>query len=102
MKKQPAPILNLKSLIFNQTGFTALAFITVLGLFLAIVLALIGTGTIKLPGNAGIPVSPIPLSNPVEDDEACTDPNNADCDQNLDNDPEDLTPEEIKRALEEN
>lgn len=84
-----------------QTGFTALAFVTVLGLFLAVTLALIGTGVIKLPGNAGIPTSPIPISSPVEDDEACNDPYNADCEDELYNDPEDLTPAQIQALLEE-
>lgn len=85
----------------SARGFTALAFVTVLGLFLAVTLALIGTGAIKLPGNAGIPTSPIPMSDPIEDDEACNDPYNADCEDELYNDPEDLTPAQIQALLEE-
>ncbi|MBI2593222.1 hypothetical protein HYW44_01090 [Candidatus Daviesbacteria bacterium] len=87
--------------IFSQGGFSSLAFVTVLGLVLAAVLALVGTGTIKLPGNSKIPISPIPVSDPVEDDEACNDPYNADCENEMGN-PEDLTPEEIQKALKEN
>lgn len=79
-------------------GFSSLAFVTVLGLVLAAALGLVGTGVIKLPGNAKIPVSPIPLSDPVEDDTACNDPYNADC-ENVTDDPEDLTPEEIQKAI---
>lgn len=86
----------------NIKGFSALAVLTVIGLFLAIVLALVGTGTIKLPGNNQLAVSPIPISDPVEDDEACNDPYNADCESELTNDPEDLTPAQIQKALEEN
>lgn len=82
-------------------GFSALAVLTLLGLVLATVLALVGTGVIKLPGDTKLAVSPIPISDPIEDDEACNDPYNADC-EILDNDPEDLTPEQIQRALEEN
>lgn len=92
----------LTALKFNQQGITALAFLTILGLFLAVSLALIGTGAIKLPGNAKIPVSPLPISDPVEDDEACNDPYNADCEQFLDNDPENLTPQQIQAELEKN
>lgn len=86
----------------KQRGITALAVLTLLGLFLAVSLALVGTGTLKLPWNAQIPVSPIPISDPVEDDEACNDPYNADCEEELEGDPEDLTPEEIQKALEGN
>jgi len=86
----------------SEQGFTALAFLTVLGLFLAVTLALVGTGTIKLPGGANLAVSPIPISDPVEDDETCNDPYNAECDPDLENDPEDLTPAQIQKALEEN
>jgi hypothetical protein len=85
----------------TEFGFSALAVLTVLGLFLAISLALVGTGTIKLPGGANLAVSPIPVSDPVEDDEACNDPYNADCEDELENDPEDLTPAQIQKALEE-
>ena len=88
--------------ISSQRGITALSVLTVLGLFLAISLALIGTGTLKLPFNAKIPVSPLPVSDPVEDDEACNDPKNADCEPFIYNDPEDLTPEQIKQELEKN
>lgn len=88
--------------LYPQQGFTALAFVTILGLFLAITLALVGTGAIQLPGNAGIPTSPIPFSDPVEDDEACNDPYNADCeDQLYGEDPENLTPQQIQALLEE-
>ena len=83
-----------------QKGITALAVLTILGFFLAVSLALVGTGTIKLPGGANLAVSPIPVSDPVEDDEACNNPNNAECELDLENDPEDLTPAEIQRALE--
>lgn len=83
-----------------QKGITALTVLTVLGLFMAVALALIGTGTIKLPGNAGIPISPIPISDPVEDDESCNNPKSADCEHFLYNDPEDLTPEQIQQELE--
>lgn len=100
MKKTTAPLFTLHSLLFTSRGFSSLAFLTVLGLFLAITLALVGTGTIKLPGKAKIPVSPIPFSDPQEDDEACNDPYNADCETLQD--PEDLTPEQIQRALEGN
>lgn len=86
----------------SETGFSSLAFLTVLGLFLAITLALIGTGTIKLPGNKNLAISPIPISDPVEDDEACNDPYNADCEQDLKNDPENLTPAQIQQELEKN
>ena len=85
----------------EPNGFTSLAFITVLGLFLAIILALVGTGTIKLPGGANLAVSPIPISDPVEDDQDCSDPTNAECEPDLVNDPEDLTPAQIQRTLEE-
>ena len=99
IKKPASPITHNPSLL-TQRGITALAFLTVLGLFLAVSLALVGTGTLKLPWGAQIPVSPIPVSDPVEDDEACNDPANADCEPFIYNDPEDLTPEEIRRALE--
>ena len=102
MKNQPAQkifFIPLSSFV-NQKGISALAVLTILGLFLAVALALVGTGTIKLPGNAGIPVSPIPISDPIEDDEACNDPKNADCEQFIDNDPEDLTPKQIQQELE--
>lgn len=82
----------------SQTGFSSLAFIAVLGLFLALTLGLIGTGVIKLPGNKGIPVSPIPVSDPVEDDRACNDPFNADCERVMQNDPENLTQTQIKNS----
>ena len=82
-----------------KNGFSALAVLTVLGLILATTLALVGTGIIKLPGNTKLAVSPIPVSDPVEDDEACNDPYNADC-ESTNHDPEDLTPAEIQRALE--
>jgi hypothetical protein len=87
--------------LYNLKGFTSLAAVAIIGLVLALFLGLFGTGVIKIPGSNGIPVSPIPVSDPVEDDLACNDPYNADCDQ-LSNDPEDLTPEEIQKALEEN
>jgi hypothetical protein len=85
----------------TSRGFSSLTFLTVLGLFLAIALALIGTGMIKLPGNTQLAVSPIPISDPIEDDEACNDPKNADCEHFIYNDPEDLTPAQIQKALEE-
>lgn len=85
----------------DSRGITALAALTIIGFILAASLALIGTGTIKLPGNASIPTSPIPISDPVEDDQSCNDPSNAECDTTLENDPEDLTPAQIQRALEE-
>ncbi len=104
MMKKPAPQLYAirYTLYAFQKGFSALAFLTILGLFLAVTLALVGTGTIKLPGGAKLAVSPIPISDPVEDDETCNDPYNAECDPDLENDPEDLTPAQIQRALEEN
>lgn len=92
-------ILNFKFQI-NEKGISALAVLTIIGLFMAVSLALIGTGTIKLPGNAGIPVSPIPISDPIEDDESCSNPDNADCEHFIYNDPEDLTPEQIQQELE--
>lgn len=82
-------------------GFSALAVLTVLGLVLATVLALVGTGVIKLPNDTKLAVSPIPVSDPVEDDEACNDPYNADC-ETINHDPEDLTPAQIQKALEQN
>lgn len=81
-------------------GFSSLAFLVVIGLVLAITLALFGTGSIKLPGNTNLAVSPLQISDPVEDDEACSDEFNADCEQ-LNNDPENLTSEEIKKLLED-
>lgn len=81
-------------------GFSSLATVAVMGLLMALFLGLVGTGVVKLPGSNGIPTSPIPISDPVEDDEACNDPFNAEC-EDLDNDPEDLTPAEIQKALEE-
>ncbi len=89
------------SKIPDQHGITALAILTILGLFLAVSLALVGTGTIKLPGGANLAVSPIPISDPVEDDETCQDESNAECDFELDNDPEDLTPAQIEQLLQE-
>lgn len=83
-----------------KSGFSSLAAVALIGLVLAVFLGLIGTGTIKIPGSKGLPVSPLPVSDPVEDDEACNDPYNADCEA-LQNDPEDLTPEQIQKALEE-
>lgn len=96
--KKPAQKLfsNLYSLISNQRGFSSLATVAILGLLLALFLGLVGTGAVKLPGSAGIPVSPLPVSDPIEDDEACNDEFNADCEKYLANDPENLTPEEIK------
>lgn len=90
----------MKNTAFNLKGFTSLAAVAIIGLVLALFLGLFGTGVIKIPGSNGIPVSPIPVSDPVEDDQACNDPENAECDQ-LGNDPEDLTPEEIQKALQE-
>lgn len=84
----------------NSLGFSSLAVVAVMGLLMALFLGLVGTGVVKLPGSNGIPTSPIPISDPVEDDEACNDPFNAEC-EDLDNDPEDLTPAEIQKALEE-
>lgn len=84
-----------------EPGFSSLAAVAVIGLLLALFLGLVGTGLISIPGSNGIPVTPIPLSDPVEDDEACNDPFNADCEQFLENDPEDLTPDEIRKLLEE-
>lgn len=101
MIKKSARLLTLNSSLFSARGFSALAVLTVLGLIIATTLALVGTGVIKLPGNAKLAVSPIPISDPVENDEACNDPYNADC-ENINHDPEDLTPEEIQRALEKN
>ena len=98
-KKQVELTMNYEPITNNQTGFSSLAFVTVFGLFLAITLASIGTGAIKIPGSNGIPISPITVSDPVEDDEACNDPYNADCERF--NDPEDLTPQQIQKALEE-
>lgn len=92
--------LKLAGIKLGQKGITALVFVTVFGLFLATTLTAIGTGLIKLPGDASIPVSPIPISDPVEDDEACNDPYNADCEE-LDNNPEDLSPAQIRKLLEE-
>jgi hypothetical protein len=92
-----------KSGMTQQKGMTALAALTIMGLFLAVFLALVGTGTLKLPGNGGIPTSPIPnLSDPVEDDEACNDPYNAECELDIENDPENLTPAQIQQELEKN
>ena len=102
MKKSAQKLYPLPFTLYPSKGFSALAVLTVLGLLLAVSLALVGTGTIKLPGNANLAVSPIPISDPVEDDEACNDPYNADCEDELDNDPEDLTPAQIQKALEEN
>lgn len=85
----------------NNYGFSSLAAVALLGLLMALFLGLVGTGVVRLPGNAGIPTSPIPISDPVEDDEACNDQFNADCEKFLENDPEDLTPEDIQRALQE-
>lgn len=101
-KKQNTLTTNYLLQTTNSRGFSSLAVVAVLGLLMAIFLALVGTGMVKLPGNAGIPTSPIPIiSDPVEDDEACNDPNNADCEELFENDPEDMTPEQIKAALEE-
>ncbi len=101
MKKLTAqPITHNPSLITSR-GFSAIAVLTIIGLLLAVILALVGTGTIKLPGNTQLAVSPIPISDPVEDDETCNDPYNAECDPELNNDPEDLTPAQIQKALEE-
>lgn len=99
--KKLAQLFTLHSSLFAPRGFSSLAFVTVFGLVLALFLALVGTGAVKIPGSNGIPVSPIPFSDPVEDDQACNDPYNADCEEFLTNDPEDLTPAQIKRALEE-
>ena len=85
----------------RQKGITALAFLAVFGLFIAIALALFGTGTIKLPGDSNLVVTPIPVSDPIEDDETCQDESNAECDFELDNDPEDLTPAQIEQLLQE-
>lgn len=86
-----------------EKGFSSLAAVASLGLILALFLGLVGTGTIKLPGKGGIPTSPIPnLSDPVEDDQACNDPKNADCEHFIYKDPEDLTPAQIQQELEKN
>lgn len=95
MKNNSAP-----ALFSNSRGFSSLAAIAIIGLILAAVLGLVGTGVVKLPGDTGLPTSPIPLSDPVEDDEACNDPNNAEC-EDFENDPEDLTPTQIQKILEE-
>lgn len=100
-QKQTVATMNHELITNNQRGFSSLAFLTVLGLIMAITLTLVGTGAIKLPGNTKIPVSPIPISDPVEDDAACNDPYNADC-ENFVQDPEDLTPQQIQKILEEN
>jgi hypothetical protein len=89
-----------KTALYNLKGFSSLAVVAIIGLVLAVFLALFGTGVISIPGSSGIPVSPIPVSDPVEDDEACNNPENAEC-ESFDNDPEDLTPEEIQKALQE-
>lgn len=99
MTKIPAPTTRFGPAC-RQAGFSSLAAVALIGLVLAVFLGLIGTGTIKIPGSRGIPVTPIPNFDPVEDDEACNDPYNADCEAL--NDPEDLTPEQIQRALEGN
>lgn len=91
---------NQKLHTLTQPGFSSLAAVAVIGLVLAVVLALLGTGTLKIPGSRGLPVSPIPVSEPIEDDTACNDPYNADCEA-LHN-PEDLTPAQIQKALESN
>lgn len=88
--------------LYASKGFSSLAAVAVMGLLMALFLGLVGTGVVKLPGNNGIPISPIPLSDPVEDDQACNDEFNADCEKFLKNDPEDLTPAQIQKALEEN
>ena len=85
-----------------ESGFSSLATVAILGLLMALFLGLVGTGAVKLPGNARIPTSPIPISDPVEDDTACNDPFNADCEKFLKNDPEDLTPAQIQQKLEKN
>lgn len=84
----------------SSKGFSALVFLVVFGLFIAVVLGLVSTGTVKLPGNTELAVTPIPVSDPVEDDESCSKPDNAECEA-LDNDPEDLTPAQIQKLLEE-
>ena len=86
--------------ISPQKGFSSLATVAVLGLALALFLGLVGTGALKIPGSHGLPISPLQVSEPVEDDTACNDPYNADCEKNLDNDPEDLTPAQIQHELE--
>lgn len=101
MKISPA-LNNLTIMQFNNRGFSALAFLTVFGMFLAIFLALVGTGAVKLPGNAQIPVSPLQVSDPIEDDTDCNDPNNAECELDIKNDPENLTPAQIQKELENN
>ncbi len=100
MIKKSARLITHHSSLITFRGFSALAVLTMIGLILATTLALIGTGVIKI-GDGKIPVSPIPVSDPVEDDTACNDPYNADC-ETINSDPEDLTPEEIQRALEGN
>ena len=89
---------NLTMKQFNISGFSSLAAVALIGLILAVVLALVGTGTLKIPGSKGIPVSPLPVSEPIQDDTACNDPYNADCE--VLNNPEDLTPAQIQKALE--
>lgn len=101
MKKTPAQLFTLHSFLFTSGGFSSLAAVALIGLLLALFLGLVGTGVVKIPGSNGIPTSPIPISDPVEDDEACNDPFNADCEQFLENDPEDLMPAEIGKLLEE-
>src|SRR3989344_3305876 len=98
MRQHAQPITHNPSPI-TSFGFSSLAAVALLGLLMALFLGLVGTGVVKLPGNTGIPTSPIPLSDPVEDDEACNDEFNADCEKYLENDPEDLTPTQIQRAL---
>ena len=100
MMKKIFRLFTLNSSLFTNRGFSALAVLTILGFFLALSLALIGTGIIKLPNNTKLAVSPIPVSDPVEDDQACNDPYNADC-ETINRNPEDLTPAEIQKALEQ-
>lgn len=84
-----------------SSGFSSLAAVALMGLLMALFLGLVGTGVVKFPGSAGIPTSPIPFSDPVEDDTACNDEFNADCEKFLENDPEDLTPKQIQKGSEE-
>jgi len=96
--RQPAQPITHNPSPITSFGFSSLAAVALLGLLMALFLGLVGSGIIRLPGNAGIPTSPIPLSDPVEDDEACNDPYNAEC-ETPENDPEDLTPAQIQEAL---
>lgn len=99
--KQPVQSITQSSPPMDSKGMSSLAAVALLGLLMALFLGLVGTGVVKFPGSAGIPTSPLPISDPVEDDEACNDPFNADCEQFLENNPEDLTARQIQEGSEE-